>query len=442
MKLIFKELMKEYYFKLNMLSHLIDKYLIPQENEKKKNAEVSTPYKLRQEMIGILDKNFFKSKKKVFEPCSGKGGFLIDIIDQFMKELDIPDEELKYKTIVEECLYFSDINPTNIFINKLLIDPHNKYKLNYNEGDTLKLNIKEKWNLDNFDLVIGNPPYNKEFNAAGASPLYNEFIEFLIPLCSKLILIIPSRWFSGGKGLDKFRKMMLNRKDIVMIKHFKNSKEVFGNFVNIAGGVNYFLIDKNYNGQCNFNNNLINLNKYDILVEGKYYDLIEKLSKYDNITTIYRGRYYNIESNDKRLTDNDNLIKCYVSKQKGFIKYIDGKYINDNYKIITSRANGNNNCFGNIFIGSSNEVHSGSYISFKVNNEDEAKSLLSYLKCKLPNLMLSIRKISQHISEKTIKFIPLPPLNRIWNDNEIYSYFNLDENETKLINETKLKGYK
>ena len=121
-----KQSMKNNLTNKDTLSHLIDKYLIPQENEKKKNAEVSTPYKLRQEMIGILEKNFFKSKKKVFEPCSGKGGFLIDIIDQFMKELDIPDEELKYKIIVEECLYFSDINPTNIFINKLLIEKNNK----------------------------------------------------------------------------------------------------------------------------------------------------------------------------------------------------------------------------------------------------------------------------------------------------------------------------
>jgi hypothetical protein len=65
-------------------SQLIDKYLIPQELEKKSNAEVSTPYKLRQEMLDKIPNKFWTSVKKVFEPCAGKGGFIIDIIDRFM----------------------------------------------------------------------------------------------------------------------------------------------------------------------------------------------------------------------------------------------------------------------------------------------------------------------------------------------------------------------
>ena len=107
----------------------------------------------------MLDKipiDFGATIKKVFEPCSGKGGFVIDIIERFMNGLkdNIPDDKLRCKTILEECLYFSDINPTNIFLCKLLIDPYNEYKLNYNEGDTLKLNIKEKWGIEGFDAVI------------------------------------------------------------------------------------------------------------------------------------------------------------------------------------------------------------------------------------------------------------------------------------------------
>ena len=64
---------------------------------------------------------------------------------------------------------------------------------------------------------------------------------------------MPSRWFSGGKGLDKFRTMMVSRKDIIYIKHYDNASIVFGNSVSIAGGVNYFLIDGKYNGLCLFN---------------------------------------------------------------------------------------------------------------------------------------------------------------------------------------------
>ena len=69
---------------LNQLSQLIDEYLIPQELEKNTNAEISTPYKLRRDMIDKVPKIFWKSIKKVFEPCAGKGGFIIDIIDKFM----------------------------------------------------------------------------------------------------------------------------------------------------------------------------------------------------------------------------------------------------------------------------------------------------------------------------------------------------------------------
>ena len=185
------------------LSNLIDKYLIPQELEKKSNAEVSTPFKLRQEMLDKIPVKFWTSIKKVFEPCAGKGGFIVDIIDRFMNGLEktIPDEKERYRTIVEECLYFSDINSTNIFICKLLIDPYNEYKLNYNEGNTLELNIKEKWNIKGFDAGIGNPPYttSQENNSRSSTPLYNKFCDKFINICDKLLFVIPSRWFITGE---------------------------------------------------------------------------------------------------------------------------------------------------------------------------------------------------------------------------------------------------
>ena len=177
------------------LSKLIDKYLIPQELEKKSNAEVSTPFKLRQEMLDKIPVEFWTSKKKVFEPCAGKGGFIVDIIDRFMNGLEkaIPDEKERYKTIVEKCLYFSDINSTNIFVCKLLIDPYNEYKLNYNEGNTLELDI------DGFDAVIGNPPYqNSNNNKGSGNTLWNLFVEksLNVWLIKKglLLFVHPKGW--------------------------------------------------------------------------------------------------------------------------------------------------------------------------------------------------------------------------------------------------------
>ena len=177
------------------LSKLIDKYLIPQELEKKNNAEVSTPHKLRQEMLDKIPLEFWEKPHKVLEPCCGKGGFVVDIIDRFMVGMkdEEPNDEKRYKMIVEKCLYWCDINPTNIFICKLLIDPHEQYKLNYYEGDTLKLNIKGKWNLDSFDAIIGNPPY-ENCNATGDNKLYLEFIKKSITILNHskyLLFIVP-----------------------------------------------------------------------------------------------------------------------------------------------------------------------------------------------------------------------------------------------------------
>jgi site-specific DNA-methyltransferase (adenine-specific) len=307
------------------------------------------------------------------------------------------------------------------------------------------LDTEKEWGINQFDIIMGNPPYNEELTSVGAKPLYHKFIEYYINKCNLLSFIVPSRWFAGGKGLDKFREMMINRTDILYIKHYDDACKIFGNSVNIKGGVNYFLIDKDYNGLCDYNGSSVKFNTFDVILDSKYYGIVNKFLDYNKITDIYLGRYFGIESNDKNLTDNNKLIKCYVSQQKGFIKYIDKKIVKKEYnfyKVITTRAAyGANSGFGNTFIGTPNEIHTGSYISFKVSNEIEAKSLLSYMKCKLPNLLLSLRKSSQDISEATCKWIPLVPLNKEWTNDEVYKYFKLTDDEIKLIKETKISGY-
>ncbi len=169
----------------------------------------------------------------------------------------------------------------------------------------------------------------------------------------------------------------------------------------------------------------------------------DKLNKYSKkLSDLYKGQgNYNIKTNDQRLINyyKPNFIKCYVSQQKGNYKFINKRFINSSiinkWKVITSESYGASKYFGNMFIGKPFEVYTQSYISFEVNNEKEANSLLSYLKCKLPIFMLSIRKISQHISEKTIIWIPLPPLDRIWNNEKIYKFFKLTEKEIKIVEE-------
>ena len=189
------------------LSKIIDKYIIPQELEKKTNAEVSTPYKLRQEMLDKIPVDFWTELHSVFEPCSGKGGFIIDIIDRFMTGLNHIDEKQRYKIIVEQCLYFSDINPTNIFICRLLIDPYSEYKLNFNEGNTLELDIKTKWDIDGFDAVIGNPPYNSSGNTGTGNTIWQTFVKYSLNILIKngyLCMVHPPGWRKPNTERGKF----------------------------------------------------------------------------------------------------------------------------------------------------------------------------------------------------------------------------------------------
>ena len=443
------------------LLELISDCLKPKEIEKRTFGEVFTPINfIDGKMLKDIEEYWFKNKneniwtnEKItwYDPATGMGNYPIVIYYKLMEGLKnkIPNEVERKKHIIEKQIYMGELNKKNCFVVKQIFNINNEYKLNLYEGDTLNIEINDVFKINKFDIIIGNPPYNEELTSVGAKPLYNKFIEFYVNKCNLLSFIVPSRWFAGGKGLDKFRKMMINRTDILYIKHYDDATKIFGNSVDIKGGVNYFLISKYYSGLCDYNGSKVKFNTFDVILDSKYYSLVKKFLDKQIITKYYISQdYYKIQTNDKRLIDEnkENYLKCYVSKQKGFIKYIDKKEINketDSFKVITARAAfGANSSFGNIFIGLPNEVHTKSYISFNVKTKNEAESLLSYMKCKLPNLLLSLRKSSQDISESTCKWIPLLPLDRQWNDEEVFKYFKLSKDDINLIEKTKISGYK
>jgi len=442
------------------LLELIGDCLKPKAIEKKTFGEVFTPMDfINDKMLKDISEYWMKKhneniwtneKLTWYDPATGMGNYPIAIYYKLMEGLKtkIPNEDERKKYIIEKQLYMGELNKKNCYVVKQIFNINNIYKLNLYEGDTLNVKLNEVFAKTKFDIIIGNPPYNEELTRVGAKPLYNKFIEYYVNKCNMLSFIVPSRWFAGGKGLDKFREMMINRTDILYIKHYDDACKIFGNSVDIKGGVNYFLIDDTYNGLCDYNGSKVKFNTFDVILDSKYYGLVNKFLENDKITKYYISQdYYKIQTNDTRLIDENkkDYIKCYVSQQKGFIKYIDKNEIKKDaksYKVITARAAfGANSSFGNTFIGNPNEVHTKSYISFNLSSEDEVKSLLSYMKCKLPNLLLSLRKSSQDISEATCKWIPLPPLTEDWTDNMIYKYFKLSENEINLIKETKVSGY-
>ena len=209
---------------LDKLSEIIDKYLVPTKIEKKDLAEIPTPKKLREEMLNKIPEDFWEDisidfytgrivKPRIFEPSVGKGGFLIDMIRRLCNsktlEKHFPDNRERYTRIVNDCIYFSDISELNIFVCKTILNPNNSkdIKLNYNIGNTLELDTKEKWGIDGFDAVIGNPPYESQ-TGTGDNKLYLEFTKYSINKLYKngiLLFITPTTIIDYIIQMDKNR---------------------------------------------------------------------------------------------------------------------------------------------------------------------------------------------------------------------------------------------
>jgi len=164
--------------------------------EKIKYAEYGTPQSIRAQMLKTIPPSFWKNKSnKIFEPAVGKGGFIVDIIKILMKSLTshFPQHKHRYKHIVEKMIYFADINATNVRKLKKLLDPTGIYKLNAYIGDSLTLPIGTQ-----FNLVVGNPPYNISGKKGVGSTLYQHFIrialtKWLLPK-GYLLYVTPPSW--------------------------------------------------------------------------------------------------------------------------------------------------------------------------------------------------------------------------------------------------------
>ena len=228
------------------LRQLIEKHFIPTPEEKKENAEVPTPVKLVDEMLSIIPPDFWKTPHKVFEPCCGKGNFVLGIFDNFEKGLRemYPDEAERCRIIMTECIYYSDITTLNVFITTEILKCHVQsycglddldYAFNKYEGDTLLLNIKEKWDIDGFDAVIGNPPYNiakesKLKGGYGGRSLWDKFVDvsidvWLIPN-GYLLYVHPPSW---RKPEHRLWKKMTKQSKIIYLKCHskKEGNEIF-----------------------------------------------------------------------------------------------------------------------------------------------------------------------------------------------------------------------
>ncbi|HBK82043.1 MAG TPA: hypothetical protein DDZ41_00335, partial [Flavobacterium sp.] len=202
----------------------------------------------------------------------------------------IPTSKIAYE-FTRKVYQLLDLDMRNIeatYTSYDLIDESKKDQII--EKETIKINNKKL----KFDVIVGNPPYQESDGGgmgSSALPLYQKFVYVAKQQQPSFIsMIIPSRWFTGGRGLDEFRDEMLNDKRIKGITDYLNTKDCFPD-VDLKGGVCYFLWDKNYNGKTNVNTyengSLISNAQRDLLEKGaetfiRYNEAISILHKVQN----------------------------------------------------------------------------------------------------------------------------------------------------------------
>jgi len=214
------------------LLQYINDCLKPKQIEKKKYGEVFTPILLINEMLDTLPiEVWYNPNLKWLDLANGMGNFMIAIYFKLIKGLQeiIPSEENRKKHILENMLYMSEINKKNCFIAKQIFDINNQYKLNIYIGDSLLLNTKEIWNIEYFDIIVGNPPYNPDISKNNSKgqiiwPLFvKKSLEFLKE-DGLLLFIHPPNWRKPGHELHN---LMFNNIQYLKILDEKKSEHFF-----------------------------------------------------------------------------------------------------------------------------------------------------------------------------------------------------------------------
>ena len=338
----------------NKLRELIEKHFIPTNDEKKKNAEVPTPVKLVDEMLNIVPVEFWKTPHKVFEPCCGKGNFVLGIFDRFYKGLEemYPDEMERYRVIMTECIYYADLTALNVFITTEIMKCHVQsycgldeldFDFNHYTGDTLKLNIEDKWNIYGFDAVIGNPPYNSSGDTATGNTIWQNFTkkslnEWLLPN-GYLLFVHPPGWRKPNTERGKFTKMFdlmtkQNQMLYLEIHGIKDGQKVF----NCGTRYDWYLIQKTNQYKNTVildgdgNKNEINLCELSWLPNSNIIEINKLLAKKDDerCPIMYDRTAYGADKKDRVSSKETNVFKypCIHSTPKAGIRYMYSK-VND-----------------------------------------------------------------------------------------------------------------
>jgi hypothetical protein len=442
----------------NKIHQLIAKHFIPSLEEKKVNAEIPTPIILVEEMLEKIPEEFWKTPKKVFEPCCGKGNFVMKIFEKFFNGLVLlyPNVKKRCEIIIKDCLYYADLTPLNVFITTEILkceiqskcNEDVDYTFNKYTGDTLEMDIKKEFNIEKFDAVICNPPYQSPSDSKKNSKnLWGLFVlktldEFL-KINGYMLFVHPSLW---RKPSNKLKKIMCN-KQILHLKIYNDSdgNKIFG----ASTRFDYYLIENidsykesfvifedgmEYNIMINNDLNFIPNYGWSIIQK-----IIHKLNNNNNLKAYSSSK---LGTSNKNVSETKNELYCYElfnssSKTNGItFRYSKIEHeIQKQSKVLFS--NGRNIC---PFYDSGKYGVTQGGIYILVDNEEIGEKIVSYLNTNIIKFMIKASKWSNFETSKEIFWsMPFPNELKIINNDTINKYFELTENEINIINDSSNK---
>lgn len=473
------------------------------------NDEVFTPPEIANQMLDLLPQELFRSPDtKFLDPACKSGVFLREIAKRLLVGLEpiIPDLQQRIDHIFQHQLYGIAITeltsllsrrgvycskyPNSIYSVTVFTDAQGNIRFKrinhlWKNGNCVycgasqsqydrdlmlethayefihTINPEEIYNMK-FDVIIGNPPYQLSDGGAGASakPIYQHFVNQAKKMKPRfLVMITPSRWFAGGKGLDAFRDEMIKDKRIRKIVDYANAKECFPKS-SIGGGVNYFLWERDSHGDCEITNidgdkksvDTRSLDEFPFFVRtNNAISIIHKVQSHNevSVSSVVSSRNPFGFPSSTRGGDypKPNYVRLFSSEGASYVPEKDvanGKESVDVFKVMMSKLisehagepdkSGMFRVLSRTQLLKPGDVCTDSYlIAFPNADEIKAQNFLDYLLTKFSRFLLLQAVTSINLSREKFTLVPLQDFSKSWTDEQLYLKYALTSDEISFI---------